>query len=337
MRAWELRGNGVETLALVERERPRPGPGQVVVRVRAASLNYRDLLVAGGTYTRGGPPKRPLVPLSDGAGEVVATGPGVTRLSRGDRVAGAFFQRWVDGPFDPAAGASALGGALDGVLAEEVVLEEAGAVRFPDALSFEEAATLPCAAVTAWVGLVALGGLKAGETVLAMGTGGVSVFALQIAKALGARVILTSSHDEKLAHGRALGADETVNYRTTPAWDEEARRLTAGRGVDHILEVGGAATLPRSLRALRDGGHLALVGLLSGARGDAEEAARAGRGLRVDSVYVGSVRHFEALNALVARAQLRPVIDRVFPFEQAREAYGHLRSGGHFGKVVVAV
>ncbi len=337
MRAWELRGNGLETLALAEREPPRPGPGQVVVRMRAASLNYRDLLVAGGSYARGGPPRRPLVPLSDGAGEVVEVGPGVTRLRPGDRVAGAFFQKWIDGPFDAEKGASALGGAIDGVLAEQVVLEAEAAVRFPEDLSFQEAATLPCAGVTAWMGLVVLGGLKAGETVLAMGTGGVSLFALQLAKAAGARVILTSSHDEKLARGRALGADAVVNYRTTPDWDSAARALTGGLGVDHLLEVGGATTLPTSLQAVRPGGHLTLVGLLGGARGDAEATARNARGVRVDSVYVGSVRHFEAMNQAIARARLHPVVDRVFPFEQARDAYQHLRSGAHFGKVVVAV
>ncbi len=337
MRAYELRGNGIETLTLVERERPRPGSGQVLVRMRAASLNYRDLLVAGGTYLRGGAPKRPLVPLSDGAGEVVELGSAVTRHRLGDRVAGAFFQKWIDGPFDSNKGASALGGAIDGVLAEEVVLEADAAVRFPEGMSFEEASTLPCAGVTAWVGLVVLGGLKAGETVLAMGTGGVSIFALQFAKAAGARVILTSSQDEKLARGKALGADEVINYRTTPDWDVAARALTGGRGVDHILEVGGSTTLPTSLNAVREGGHVTLVGLLGGARGDLETATRNTRGVRVDSVYVGSVRHFESMNEAIARAQLRPVVGRVFPFEQAREAYEYLQRGAHFGKVVVRV
>jgi NADPH:quinone reductase-like Zn-dependent oxidoreductase len=337
MRTWELRGNGIETLALVERPAPQPGPGQVRVRIRATSLNYRDLMVASGTYARGAPPRRPLIPLSDGAGEVVAVGPGVTARRPGDRVAGNFFQRWIDGPFDDAKGASALGGAIDGVLAEEVLLEEAAAVPLPAHLAFEEAATLPCAGVTAWVGLMELGKLAAGETVLAMGTGGVSIFALQLAKLAGARVILTSSNDEKLARGRALGADATINYRTRPDWDAAARELTGGRGVDHILEVGGATTLPTSLRAVRPGGHVTLVGLLGGQRGDLAEAARAAPGVRVDGVFVGSVRHFEALDAAVARGGLRPVVDRVFPFEQAREAFLHLKSGAHFGKVVIAV
>lgn len=337
MRAWELRGDGVETLTLAERDAPRPGPGQVRVRVRAASLNYRDLLVADGKYARGGPARRPLVPLSDAAGEVVELGPGVSDLMVGDRVVGGFFRRWIDGPLTPDLAASALGGgSTDGVLAEEVVLEAGAALRFPVHLSYEEAATLPCAGVTAWVGLFGLGRLVADEWVLAMGTGGVSIFALQFAKAAGARVVLTSSDDAKLARGKALGADATVNYRRTPAWDEGARAITGGRGVDHILEVGGATTLPRSLRAVRPGGHVTLTGLLGGARGDAEEAARTAPGVRVDSVFVGSARDLGALLDAVARERLRPVVDRVFPFEQAREAYAHLRSGAHFGKVVVS-
>jgi len=337
MRAYELRGNGLETLTLTERERPRPGPHQVAVRIRATSLNYRDLLVASGKYTRGGAAKRPLVPLSDGAGEVIAVGSSVKRLRPGDRVVGSFFRNWIEGPFDEKNSASLGGGSTDGVLAEEVVLEGDAVLKFPDHLSFEEAATLPCAGVTAWVGLMVLGSLKPGETVLAMGTGGVSLFVLQLAKLAGARVILTSSHDEKLARGKVLGADELVNYRTTPAWDVPARALTGGRGVDHILEVGGARTLPVSLRALRDGGHLSIVGLLSGERADPAAASQNARGIRVDSVYVGNVRHFEALNEAVGRAKLRPVVDRVFPFEEAHRAYEYLRSGAHFGKLVIAV
>jgi len=336
MRRYELNGQGVDGLELLERGTPEPGPGQVRVRMRAASLNYRDLLIASGRYARG-PLKRPLVPLSDGAGEVTAVGPGVRTLARGDRVASSFFQRWVDGHYDPAMGATALGGAVDGVLAEEVVLEEGGAVKLPAAFSFEEAATLPCAGVTAWVGLVVNGGLRAGETVLALGTGGVSIFALQIAKLLGARAILTSSRDEKLARGRALGADATINYRGEPDWDARARALTGGTGVDHVLEVGGAATLARSLRALRDGGHLSVVGLLSGGRADPEEAARNGRGIRVDSVYVGSARHLADLGEALSRGGIRPVVDRVFPFEEARAAYRCLERGEHFGKVVIRI
>jgi NADPH:quinone reductase-like Zn-dependent oxidoreductase len=336
MRLYELTGDGLDALKPVERPEPRPGPGQVLVRMRAVSLNYRDLLVATGRYGRG-PLKRPLVPLSDGAGEVIAVGPGVRALAPGDRVASSFFQRWVEGPYDPEMGKSALGGAVDGVLAEEVVLEEGGAVKLPEAFSFEEAATLPCAGVTAWVGLVVNGGLRAGETVLAMGTGGVSIFALQIARMLGAHVILTSSREEKLARGRSLGADETVNYRTTPAWDARARELTGGKGVDHLLEVGGAATFAVSLRALRDGGHLSIVGLLSGGRADPEAAARNDRGIRVDSIYVGSARHLAALAGALARAKVRPVVDKVFPFEEVRAAYRSMEQGEHFGKIVIRI
>jgi NADPH:quinone reductase-like Zn-dependent oxidoreductase len=336
MRAYELQGQGFDSLAMVDRPTPEPGPGQVRVRIRAASLNYRDLLIARGGYGRGMRPL-PLVPLSDGAGEVVDVGVGVTRLKKGDRVAGNFFQKWVDGSFDADKGASALGGAIDGVLAEEVLFEQGCAVKFPAALSYEEAATLPCAGVTAWVGLMELGGLAQNETVLAMGTGGVSIFALQIAKSFGARALLTSSHDQKLARGEALGADGIINYETTPEWDVRARELTGGRGVDHLLEVGGAATLATSLRALRDGGHLTLVGLLGGQRADRETAEKNDRGIRVDSVYVGSARHFEALNASIQRTGLRPVVDRVFSFEQAPEAYRYLESGRHLGKVVVRV
>lgn len=338
MRAWELRGTGLDSLALAERRPGRVLAGQVRVRIRAASLNYRDLLIARGQYGRGAP-KLPLIPLSDGAGEVLEIGPGVESVAVGDRVAGNFFQRWYDGDFGPTQAASALGGAIDGILAEEVVLEEAGTVRIPDDLSFEEAAALPCAAVTAWVGLMQHGDLRAGETVLAMGTGGVSIFALQLAKAAGAHVVLTSSSDDKLARGRALGADHTINYRTTPHWDVPAREVTGGRGVDHLLEVGGAGTLARSVAALRDGGHLSLVGLLTGAPADRTAAhdTAAARGIRVDSIYVGSSRHFRELLAFMTEHRLRPVLDRVFPFEDAPAAYRHLESGAHFGKVVVSV
>jgi len=336
MRLYELSGNGLEALRLVERPSPRPGPGEVLVRMRAATLNYRDLMIATGRYGRG-PLKRPLVPLSDGAGVVTAVGPGVRGLSAGDRVAGSFFQRWVDGPYHPEKGQSALGGAMDGVLAEEVLLHEGGAVKVPQAMSFEEAAAFPCAAVTAWVGLVVNGGLRAGETVLALGTGGVSIFALQIGKLFGARVVLTSSRDDKLARGRAIGADETLNYRTTPDWGERAHALTGGRGVDHVLEVGGAKTLPQSLAALREGGHLSLVGLLSGARADPDAAAKNGRGIRVDSIYVGSAHHLEEVLGAFTRAKVRPVVDRVFPFEEVPLAYRCLERGEHVGKIAIRI
>ena len=336
MRAYELRGVGLDNLVVAERPLPRPAAGQVLVRVRATSLNYRDLLIVRGQY-RLSQLRYPLIPLSDGAGEVVEVGPGVQRLRPGDRVVGSFFQTWIDGPPDAEKRASALGGAIDGVLAEHVVLEEAAAIRFPDHLSFEEAATLPCAGVTVWVGFMVYGQLEAGQTVLAMGTGGVSVLALQVAKAVGARVILISSSDEKLARAKALGADETINYSRTPDWDARARELTGGRGVDHILEVGGDKTLPQSLRAVRDGGHVTLVGVLSGAPGDLGVAARENRGVRAEAIYVGSARQLEALCDFVARTTLKPVVDRVFPFDDTRAAYDYQDNRRHFGKVVIRV
>ncbi len=332
MRAYELRGRGFDKLVFVERPTPRPGAGQVLVRIRATSLNRRDLMIVQGIY--GAEPRYPVVPLSDGAGEVIDLGPGVKHLELGERVMSAFFPRWVDGPPDPETRALTLGGSTDGVLAEEVVLEAATAVPIPDTLSFEEAATLPCSGLTAWVGLAGLGQLRPGETVLAMGTGGVSVFALQLGKAMGARVIVTSSGDDKLGRAKALGADAVINYRQTPDWDVQARALTDGRGVDHILEVGGAQTLPTSLRALRDGGHLVLVGGLAGERPQ-PEAARNSRDIRVDSVYVGNARQLQALADMVARAAVHPVVDRVFTFETARDAYECMRRGDHFGKIVI--
>jgi len=335
MRAFELRGPDLGQLVMTERADPRPGSGEVLVRMRAASLNYRDLLIARGKYGRGGL-KFPLVPVSDGAGEVIGVGPDAGDLKPGDRVMGNFFRSWVDGPPSPEKQAEALGGNVDGVLAEQVVLRADASVPVPDELSFEEAATLPCAAVTAWVGLVKLGKIQAGETVLAQGTGGVSIFALQLAKALGARVILTSSSDAKLDRGKQLGADQTINYGQTPDWDSQARALTGGRGVDHILEVVGVKTLPQSLRAVRDGGHLTLVGLLGGERATVD-LAKNDRGVRVDSVYVGSAANLRDLAQTVARAGIRPVIDRIFPFAEARDAYQHLAGGAHLGKVAISI
>lgn len=310
---------------------PKPGPGQVLVRVRATSLNYRDLMILKGTYSRNLP--LPLVPLSDGAGEVAAVGPGVTRFKPGDRVAGCFMTAWTDGPPTDLAAKSAMGGAIDGMLAEHVVLPEGGVVRSPDHLGDEEAATLPCAAVTAWHALFEGGGLKAGETVLVQGTGGVSMFALQFARLAGARVIATSSSDAKLARARELGASDGINYRTTPDWDVAARNLTEGVGVDHVVEVGGAGTLPRSIKAVRQGGHIALIGVLTGGEVDPRPVLM--KSVRLQGIFVGSRAMFENMNRAVALAKLRPVIDRVFPFDRAVEAYKHLESGSHFGKVVI--
>ncbi len=336
MKAYHITRPGFEGLETVELPSPKPGAGQVRIRMHAASLNYRDLMVISGNYGRS-PLKVPLIPLSDGAGEVLEVGEGVTELSTGDRVMGNFFPNWIDGPPAAEKQAEALGGSVDGVLAEEVVLNAGSIVRVPDGLSFEEAATLPCVGLTAWVGLKELGGITADRTVLAMGTGGVSIFALQIAKAIGSRVIITSSSDEKLERAKALGADELINYRTVETWDERAKELTGGAGVDHILEVGGGETLQRSLGALKEGGHLALVGLLSGTRADEETAKANTKGIRVDRVYVGSVAHFKSFCSFVEEKGIKPVVDQVFDFADARKAYEALKAAGHFGKLVVRI
>ncbi|MDB5313507.1 MAG: adhT 2 [Gemmataceae bacterium] len=324
---------GLDNLALVDRPDPTPGPGQVVVRVRAAALNYRDLLIAKGQYGRG--PQLPRVLGSDGAGEVVAVGGGVTRWKPGDRVVGCFFQNWAGGPITEAATKGALGGDRDGVLAELVVLEEGGAVAGPPGLSFEEAATLPCAALTAWHALTAAG-CGPGTVVLLQGTGGVSVFALQFAAALGARVLITSGHDEKLARALGMGAAAGVNYRLTPDWDKWARQQTGGVGVDVVVEVGGAGTLERSAKAVRYGGYIALIGVLAGP-GTFNPLHVLMKALTVQGIFVGSREMFEEMNRLIADRGLRPVIDRVFPFDQTVDALRYLESGSHFGKVVVRV
>jgi NADPH:quinone reductase-like Zn-dependent oxidoreductase len=336
MRAYVLQDSfGLQSLKLTERPDLTPGPGQVLVRVRAVSLNYRDLLVVKGQYD----PKMalPRVPCSDGAGEVAAVGPGVKGVQVGDRVAGLFMQNWLDGELTAAKARAALGGDVDGMLAEQVVLSADGVIKFPEHLSFEEAATLPCAALTAWNALVTLGEVSPGETVLLQGTGGVSIFALQFAKLAGARVILTSSSDEKLARAKALGADELINYKTTPEWDRRVQELTAKAGVDHVVEVGGAGTLNRSLRSVRVGGRISLIGVLAGAGGPVDTVLVLMRALRVQGIYVGSREMFTAMNRAVALHKLRPVVDRTFAFAEAPEAFRLMESGGHFGKIVIRV
>jgi NADPH:quinone reductase-like Zn-dependent oxidoreductase len=303
-----------------------------VVRVRACSLNFRDLLVARGSYGRA--VKAPLIPLSDGAGEVTAVGEGVTRVKPGDRVCGAFFQRWIEGELDDGKATSAMGGGINGMLSEKVCLSAEGLVRAPSHLSFEEAATLPCAALTAWNALFRSGRLRPGESVLVQGSGGVSVFALQFANMAGARVIATSSSDVKLERLKAMGAEAGVNYKTTPDWDKSARAFTHGMGVDHVVEVGGAGTLPISFKAVRRAGHIALIGVLAGA-GEVDPRSIFLKSIRLQGIYVGSREMFEDMNRAIESSGMRPVIDRLFDLEQTADAMRYMESGSHLGKVCI--
>ncbi len=333
MRLYRLpKAETIDDLTLGEAPDPAPARGQVLVRMKAWSLNYRDLMVATGRYGVGGT-KPGLVPLSDGAGEVVAVGPEVFRAKPGDRVCPTFMQGWLGGEVIPEARQRALGGGIDGVLAELVLVDQADLVHLPAHLSYEEAATLPCAAVTAWNALHGGVRLQPGETVLVLGTGGVSIFALQFAHLAGARVIATSSSADKLARAKSLGASDGINYRETPEWQERVRELTGGRGVDHVVEVGGAGTLQRSIAAARVGGQVGLIGVLTGGQIDPAPIMR--RNVTVRGIFVGSREMFEAMNRAIAQHELRPVIDKVFPFAEARAAYRHLESAAHLGKVVI--
>lgn len=316
-------------------ELAQPGYGQVLVAIKAVSLNYRDLLIVTGRYSPNLP--KPLVIASDGAGEVLAAGDGVRKFKVGDRVAGSFFQNWQSGEIDGEAAASALGGSIDGVLATACVFAERGLVHIPAHLSYEEAATLPCAAVTVWNALVHTAHVKSGDTVLLLGTGGVSIFGLQFAAIHGARTIITSSSDEKLARAKALGASETINYAIAPEWHKDVLRLTGGRGVDIVLEVGGTGTLPKSLRAVRPGGHVSLIGVLAGIAEPLNIGPILHNSIRLQGIYVGSAEMFEAMNRAITANKLKPVIDRTFPFEQAREALRYMESARHFGKIVIRV
>jgi NADPH:quinone reductase-like Zn-dependent oxidoreductase len=335
VKAYQLADRfGIASLRLVEQPRPEPGPGQVLVRLRALSLNYRDLLMVKGEYN---PRLRlPMTPISDGAGEVVALGPGATRFAVGDRVVASFFQDWIAGPIDDAYRKSGLGGGGPGLAQDYVALGEQGLLPIPDHLSHEEAAALPCAAVTAWTALEAAEPLKPGDWVLVQGSGGVSVFALQFAKLAGARIIATSGHEEKRQRLAAMGADATINYRNNPDWDKTAREITGGRGVDRIVEVGGAGTLPRSIRAARGGGVIALIGIVAG-KGEIDPLPIFMRTLRVHGISCGSREDFERMLRRMAEARLHPVIDRVFPFAELPEALRHMEAAGHFGKICVEV
>jgi NADPH:quinone reductase-like Zn-dependent oxidoreductase len=326
---------GFEGLRVAERPTPKPGPRQVLVRMHAASFNWRDMMILKGGYMRGIP--LPRIPLSDGAGEVIECGAEVTRVKPRDRVCSTFFQTWITGPVFAEAQDAALGGTAEGVLGEYVVLEGEGVTKFPAHLSYEEAATLPCAALTAWHGLFEATSLRAGDTALLLGTGGVSVFGLQLARAAGANAIITSSSDEKLERAKGLGATGTVNYAKNPKWAETVRELTGGRGTDAVLDVIGGETSKLALEALRVGGHAAIIGARAGVGGDLDRALVLRKGLRVTGINIGSRAMFEAMNRAIITAKLRPVVDKVYPIDDAVAAYQEFSTGRHFGKIVVNI
>ncbi|MEM7250251.1 MAG: NAD(P)-dependent alcohol dehydrogenase [Pseudomonadota bacterium] len=335
MRAWQIQTtDGIDALAIASPAPTTLGPNDVRVRVRASSLNYRDLMTV---INPAGRTQLPLTPNSDSAGEIIEVGSAVDSLSVGDHVATLFFQRWQDGWITEDGMRSALGGTLNGVLAEEVILPASGVISLPAHMDCRQGSTLPCAALTAWHSVVERGQTKAGDHVLILGTGGVSIFALQFAKLLGARAIVTSSSDAKLERARALGAHETINYRENPDWDERVLEITDGRGVDHVVEVGGPGTLVKSINACRVGGMIGLIGILTGAGGMVNPTAMMRKSINLHGIYVGSRRMFENMNRALALHRLEPIIDQDFAFDDARSAYHAMEKAGHFGKIVVRV
>ena len=337
MKVYEIiSGTNVDAIQLTDRPAPVAKAGEIVIDIRACALNYRDILNISGPQNgdkkiTGG------VPVSDGAGIVTAVGEGVSRLNIGDRVAGAFMPNWLSGPMTPEGQAGALGGSVDGVLAEQVALPASGVVKIPDHLSFEEASTLPCAGVTAWYAQFVGGRIIPGDTVLLLGTGGVSIFSLQFAKMAGARVIITSSNDEKLERAKALGADHTINYRNHVEWQNTVLDLTEGRGADHAVEVGGPDTLNKTLEAVRVGGSISLISVLTGFAASIATVLILRKNIKIQGTYVGSVSMFEAMNRAITQNRMKPVIDCIFPFNEAVDALKYLKSGSHFGKVVIAL
>jgi NADPH:quinone reductase-like Zn-dependent oxidoreductase len=335
MKVWQIQSFGIDNLAFADLPLPRPGRGEVLVKVHAASLNYRDLRMVNGLYNPG--MALPRIPCSDGAGEVVEVGEDVSEVAKGQRVAGIFMQNWLEGHPTAEKTRGALGGDIDGMLAEYVVLRQSGVVAIPEHLSYEEGATLPCAGVTAWNALQHAAHVKPGEVVLTQGTGGVSIFALQFAKIAGAAVIGTSSSNEKLERAKALGLDAGLNYRQTPEWAKWVLKQTNHRGADVIVEVGGAGTFSQSLQAVRMGGTVAQIGVLSQSDQPLPIPLILHRQVRVHGVYVGSRAHFEAMNQAITAHQTRPVVDRVLPFSQVREGLKAMEKGVHFGKIVIQV
>jgi NADPH:quinone reductase-like Zn-dependent oxidoreductase len=333
MRVWQIPSFGIDSLELVDRPTPQPAPGEVLVKIHAVSLNYRDLMMVKGLYN---PKLRlPRVPCSDGAGEVIAIGEGVTSWKPSDRVCGIFMQNWIDGPPTPAKIKGALGGDIDGMLAECVLLNEAGLVRVPDHLSFEEAAALPCAGVTAWNALAA-GNVQPNSTVFIQGTGGVSIFALQFARLKGARVLGISSSDAKLQRACPLGLDKGLDYGETSEWDRWVLEQTNGEGVDLVVEVGGVGTLPRSLRAIKMCGVIAQVGVLSGPSEPVPIPMILHKQARIQGIYVGSRRHFEEMNKAISAAKLKPIFES-HPWTEAQNVFREMESATHFGKLVLKV
>jgi NADPH:quinone reductase-like Zn-dependent oxidoreductase len=336
MKAYQIQDDfGLDNFKQVERPDPTPGPGQVLVRMKAASPNFRDILMIEGQYNPRQP--LPLIPLSDGAGEVAEVGEGVERVEVGDRVMPIFAQDWIAGEPSRARFKSTLGGPLDGAIAEYVLVDQEGVVPIPEHLSFEEAATLPCAALTAWNALAEHGDVKAGDVVVCQGTGGVSMFGLQFAQLLGAEVIMTSSSDEKLERVAQMGASHGINYRDEEKWGKVVRKLTGGRGADHIIEVGGAGTLQQSLTAVRYGGQVSVIGVLSGVAQKLNVIPILMHNIRVQGIFVGSREMLENMVRAIEVNEMRPVVDRVFEFGEAREALEYMKAGKHFGKVVVRI
>ena len=336
MKVYEINEFGIDKLTLTDREEPQPKANEVKVKFHAASLNYRDLMMVKGAYN----PrlKTPLVPFSDGAGEVVEIGESVTKFKVGDRVTPIFMQGWIGGKIDAEKGRTALGGDLDGCLREFGNFDENGLVCIPDHFSFEEAATLPCAAVTAYHALFESGGMKSDDSILLQGTGGVSIFALQFAAAFGTKIIITSSSDEKLERAKEIGATDLINYKNREDWDKAVLELTGKRGVDHIVEVGGAGTIAKSLNAVKAGGHIAVIGVLSGKDGGLNPVQVLMKSVRLQGIYVGSRQMFEDLNRMLCQyIHIKPVIDKTFDFGEVKNALKYMESGSHFGKIVVRI
>jgi len=329
-------GKGLESWRRVDLPDPTPGPGQVLIRVNAVSLNPRDLMVISGHFPI--PPKEKAIPVSDGAGEIIAVGPGVTRWKVGDRVFGSYYPYWHNGPFPPDAELHALGGPLDGMLAQLVTLPESGVIRVPNPLNYEEAATLPVAALTAWNAVMeSVPRMNPGATVLTLGTGGVSLFAIQFALACGFRVIATTSSQVKAGRLRSLGVSDVINYKETPNWQQEVLRLTNGLGVDQVIEVGGTGTLPKSLESVRSGGLVSLIGLLTGFADPINTSPILFKKIRLQGAGVGSTQMAEAMTHTIAALKLKPVIAEVFGFEQAKDALAKLQDTHNFGKLVIRI